>query len=309
MATPNPITAGPRAVLHDPVVFLLELLWRWCFGGVAFAVLFASALALSNGVTVTAADSVGLRSHDALQVTLALRHTLAIMPARLLITALAVLLFVTLLWTLLGAAGRALLLSRTAPDKRPFRFRSILVVQGWRAAFAWLAILAMITLIAVAAGIAGSKKDPDPFFFYLVGMVSSLFIAVFWAAINWYLSLATIFCYAGTRARGAVRETIGWVHVRAADLGGISGIFVLVRLAFVALTVILLFLPSGILAASPRASFLWMSVVALLYFGFSDFLNIARLLSYMSVEDAVAEEIIEASGRHPGESKRRPPRF
>ncbi len=309
MTTSNPITAGPRAVLHDPVVFLLEVLWRWCFGGVAFAVLFAAALALANGVKVTDSDAIALRSHDALQITLALRHALVIMPARPLITAVGVLLFVTLLWTLFSAAGRAILLSRTAPDKRPFRFRSILMVHSWRAAFAWLAILAIMTLIAVAAGIAGSKKDPDPFFFYLVGMVSSLFTAVFWAAINWYLSLATIFCYAGTHARGAVRETIGWVHVRAADLGGISGIFFLVRLAFVALTVILLFLPSGILAASPRASFLWMSVVALLYFGFSDFLNITRLLSYMSVEDAVAEEIIEASGHRPGESRRRPPRF
>jgi hypothetical protein len=38
----------------------------------------------------------------------------------------------------------------------------------------------------------------------------------------------------------------------------------------------------------------------------SDFLNISRLLSYMSVEDAVAEEIAQSPLNGPGPSRRRP---
>ena len=305
-AVPNPITAGPRAVLRDPVVLMLELLWRWVFGAIAFLLLFTTGLGLLGSVKVTTVDSNALRSRDALQITLALRHLLAGLPAKSLTIAAVALLFITLLWIFLSAAGRILILSRVAPEKRPFRFRSLLVVESWRAVLAWLALAGMGTTIAMVAGIAGRKSDPDPYFFYLVAGCSTVLLAAFWAAINWYLSLATIFCYAGTRARGAIRETVGWVNLRGADMAGISAIFVLFRLVLTALAFVLLFLPSGKLGTSPRAAFLWGFVVALFYFGLSDFLNISRLLSYMSVEDAVAEEIAQSPLNGPGPSRRRP---
>lgn len=304
----NPITAGPRAVFRDPVIILLELLWRSCFVAVAGAVLFAAALALSDAIKVSDADAIALRSRDALQITLALRHAVAALPARLLTMGLLALFLVTVLWTLFSATGRLLVLGRTAPEKSPFRFRSILIIEAWRAVLAWLAIIAIITVLQVVAGIAGSKKDPDPYFFYLVGACSSVLMAALWAGINWYLSLATIFCYAGTWARGAVRETIGWVNVRAADLAGISLIFFVFRLALMAVAFVFLLLPSRSLAASPRASYLWIFLMALFYVAATDFLNISRLLSYMSIEDAIAEEIVQAPLKGPG-SSHRPPRF
>lgn len=307
-ADTNPITAGPRAVFRDPVIIMLELLWRSCYGAIAAAVFFAAGIALSNAIKVSDADAIALRSRDALQITLALRHVVASLPPKPLTTGLLALLLITVLWTLFSAAGRLLVLGRTAPEKRPFRFRSILIIQAWRAVLAWLAIIAIITVIQVVAGIAGSKKDPDPYFFYLVGACSSVLMAVFWAGINWYLSLATIFCYAGTWARGAMRETIGWVNVRAADLAGISLIFFVFRLALMAVAFVFLLLPSRSLAASPRESFLWISLVALFYLVATDFLHISRLLSYMSIEDAIAEEIVQAPLNGPG-SSRRPPRL
>lgn len=307
-AVPNPITAGPRAVFRDPLIIMLELLWRWSFGAIAVSVWFGASLLLANAVRVSEADALALRSRDALQITLALRHAVVAMPPKVLIMVFVALLLITAIWTFFSAAGRLLVLGRTAPDKRPFRFRSILIIQAWRAMLAWLAIIAIITVIQVVAGIAGNKRDPDPYFFYLVGACSSVLMLAFWAAINWYLSLATIFCYAGTLARGAVRETIGWVHVRAADLGGISAIFFVFRLVLFAIAFVLLLLPSGLIAATPRTAFLWTAVVVLFYLGWSDFLNISRLLSYLSIEEAIAEEIVQEPLNGPNAS-RRPPRL
>jgi hypothetical protein len=182
-------------------------------------------------------------------------------------------------------------------------------VQTWRAMLSWLSLAAMGTTISVVAGIAAKKSDPDPYFFYLVAACSVVVLAAFWAAINWYLSLATIFCYAGTRARGAIRETVGWVNLRGADMAGISALFVLFRMVLIALSFVLLFLPSARLGSSPRAAFIWAFLVAFVYFAMSDFLNISRLLSYMSVEDAVAEEIAQSSPGTPGPSNQRRPRY
>jgi len=305
----NPITAGPRAVFRDPVILMLELLWRWSFGAATSLLLFSTLAFVPSGTRIADADALALRSRDALQITLALRRVVASLPASLLVIALGTLLLITLLWTFLSAAGRLLILGRDAPEKRPFRFRSILVIQSWRAVLSWLAIFAIITVLQVVAGIANNKHDPDPYFFYLVGACSSVLMLVFWAAINWYLSLATIFCYAGTRARGAVRETVGWVHLRAADLGGISAIFFVFRLVLFAVAFVLLLLPSGLVAASPRTAFLWSAMVVLFYFASSDFLNISRLLSYLSIEEAIADAIVEEPQKGPGTQhpQRRPP--
>jgi hypothetical protein len=295
MAVPNPISAGPKAVLRDPVILLLELLWRWVFGGVAFLVLFPTALGLMGPIELTKADSTALSSRDALQITLAFRHMLATTPARSMAIAALVLFIVTLLWISLSSAGRILILSRVAPEKRPFRLRSMLIVQTWRAMLSWLALVGMGTTISVVAGISAKTGDPDPYFFYLVATCSVILLAAFWSAINWYLSLATIFCYAGTHARGAVRETIGWVNLRGADMAGISALFVLFRGILAAAAFVFLFLPSAKLGSSPKAAFAWAFLMAFVYFALSDFLNISRLLSYMSVEDAVAEEIAQAA--------------
>jgi hypothetical protein len=288
---------------------MLELLWRWSFGAAAVLLCFTVLVFIPSGTRISEADALALRSRDALQITLALRHAVFSLPQGLLVVALATLVLITVLWTLLSAAGRHLILGRVAPEKRPFRFRSILVMQTWRAVLGWLAIVAIATVIQVVAGIANNKHDPDPYFFYLVGSCSSVLMLAFWAAINWYLSMGTIFCYAGTLARGAVRETVGWVHLRAADLGGISAIFFFFRLVLFAVAFVLLLLPSGLVAASPRNAFLWSAVVAIFYFVSADFFNISRLLSCMFIEEAIAEAIVEEPQRGPGthHPQRRPP--
>ena len=61
---PNPLTHGFRAVLRDPTILLAEVVWRWCFGAVAFFLLFGSAMVLMNSATFSSNDEAAWRSRD-----------------------------------------------------------------------------------------------------------------------------------------------------------------------------------------------------------------------------------------------------
>src|SRR5437773_8746247 len=99
MAQQDSITYGFRSVLRDPAIFLMELVWRWSFGAIAFLLLFFAGLTLLGSV-----DGSGWKSRDPLLVTLAVLRLVRELGRRPLFVLLA--LCLTLLWVAFGAVGR-----------------------------------------------------------------------------------------------------------------------------------------------------------------------------------------------------------
>src|SRR5260370_31527642 len=136
MSPKNPLTYGFRAIRRDPALVLIEIVWRWCCGALAFDILFAETLRLLGTVTVTQSDASALRSHDPLLMAQSLAHTLRSLASDHGNATAGILLTVTILWIVLGATGRTFSLKRLSGGGAPLR--SIFCLDLLRAGFPWV---------------------------------------------------------------------------------------------------------------------------------------------------------------------------
>lgn len=283
MSPKNPLTYGFRAIRRDPVLIFVEVLWRWCFGAMAFAILFGETLRLLGSVTVTESDASALRSHDPLLMAQSLQHTLRSLASDHGNATAVVLLAVTILWIALGAMGRTLTLNRLSGGGA--RLRSVVALHGLRALVLWLAVMALVEALVWDARVAGRDGTSDVFLYSALSVWSVILIGALWLVVNWHLSLAATCCakYAGGFARG-IRQALGLVRSHSADLAGVSLVFAVLRLIVVALAFVLWMLPSRMIATWPQAYFAWVVLVTLGYCVAADFLYISRMAAYLAVD-------------------------
>jgi hypothetical protein len=283
----NPLTHGFRAVLRDPTILLVEVVWRWCFGAVAFFLLFGSAMVLMNSATFSSNDAAAWRSRDPYLVAEALVRLYDAIGGKLLKIAAVVLPVITILWTALGSAGRIFTLSRLA--KREVRFRSILALHCWRAFLLWLAGVALVAAIAFASKVSSrGSGQPDLFLYYGLAIWSLLLIGGLWATLNWYLSLAAVCCaQSGAGSVKAFRQAVRFSRTHGGDFGGVSLMFAVLRLVAIAVAFVLCALPSGLAGSAPNLYTGWVVLVSLAYFVVADFLYISRFAAYMMIDTPV----------------------
>jgi hypothetical protein len=283
MSPKNPLTYGFRAIPRDPALIFVEILWRWCFGAMTFAILFGATLRLLGSVTISQSDASALRSHDPLLMAQSLWHTLLGLASEHGNATALVLLAVTILWIALGATGRTLTLNRLSGGGA--RLRSIVALHCLRALFLWLAVIALVKALAWDARVAGRGGTSDVFLYSALSVWSAILIGALWLVANWHLSLAASCCakHAGGFARG-IRQALGLVRSHAADLAGVSLVFAVLRLIVVALTFVLWMLPSRMIATSPQVYFAWVVLVTLGYCVAADFVYISRMAAYLAVD-------------------------
>jgi hypothetical protein len=296
MSTKNPLTYGFGAIRRDPALLLVEILWRWCVGGVAFFLLRAFFRAQPQAVAGD--DCPGCGSSDPLVIAQDFVQWLTGLGGRPLRLALALLLVATALWTLLGALGRTFTLNRL--EKTGVSFRSILALQSLRAVFLWLAGIALTKTIALDARLAGHGVKPDIFLYSALAVWSVILIGVLWAVVNWNLSLAAVCCAknAGDFGR-SIRQALALDRSHSGDLLGVSLVFALWRLIVLAIAFVLWFLPSAKMATDPRAYFAWFVATMLAYLAASDYLYIARMAGYLAI-DPLDSNGNEAGASRPG---------
>ena len=283
----NPLTHGFRAVLRDPTILLAEVAWRWCFGAVAFFLLFGSAMMLMSSVTLSSQDALAWRSRDPYLVAETLLRLYDAIGGKLLKIATVVLPVITILWTVLGSTGRTFTLNRLA--KREVRFRSVLALHSSRAFFLWLAVVALVAAIIFASHVSSrGSGQPDLFLYYGLAIWSLLLIGGLWATINWYLSLAAVCCaQSGAGSVQAFRQAVRFSRTLGGDFGGVSLMFAVLRLIAIAVAFVLCALPSGLAASAPNLYTGWVVLVSLAYFGVADFLYISRFAAYMMIDTQV----------------------
>ena len=97
---------------------------------------------------------------------------------------------ITMLWVALGAAGRTITLRRVSPEPHSIRFRNIVALQAWRAAFLWVGIAGATASLMFSAWMSTHAAKPDYVIFYVLVIPLLAVIGIFCSVVNWYLSLA-----------------------------------------------------------------------------------------------------------------------
>jgi hypothetical protein len=293
MSNANPVTRGFHAVVRDPGLFFMEVLWRWTFGVAAFLLLFYAVRVLSHSVVITDADEIAWRGRDAMAISAALLRVADESGGKLLSMALFVSPAITLLWVVLGALGRVATLKRLLRDTHEVRWSTILGLQLWRAIAMWVGTLVWIGTIGIEGQISMHGDQPDFALYYIMVLPSLLLIGVVWSIVMWYLALAPICALDDVTIFGAVRRarTLGRSH--RAELGSVSVLSGILRVAGLMIAFVLCVATSGWLGPHPNAYTAWVVAVSLVYFAFADFLFAARQASFVEI---VAGAAVPAAG-------------
>jgi hypothetical protein len=280
MSANNPLTYGFRAIRRDPALLLIEILWRWSFGAVAIFLLLGF-LAM-RPETLDAGDTIQWSSHDPVLIAQSLLpmvidlapHWLALMLALLALTA---------FWTVFGALGRMITLSRL--EKVRVSFRTIMSLQILRAVNSWLAGAVLVGSILLESRIADTGAEEDLLLYFAFVGGSMILIGAAWSVVNWVLTLAAVCCAknAGGAAR-SIRQAVTLARSHSGDLFGTTLVFAVPRVVAFLIAFVLWFLPSSMMAAAPKAYFAWTIVITLAYFVAADWLYLARLAGYLVID-------------------------
>lgn len=286
---PNPITQGLRSIWRDPVIFLLEVLWRWSFALLACLLLFAAGLMLFGPLPIGDYWASAWRSHDPRKIGGTVLTILLILGTKALIAAIAVPIVIALLWSILSALGRWVTVKRLRIGDDSLRFTTILALQSLRAFVTWLSVVLLIAAIVGEALIATRGLRPDLALYYLLVMPSVVLISVFWLVLNWYLSLAVVFGRQGQSFRGAFRQARQTVRRQRSDFAGTGFVFMLLRTVALLVALAVCGLTSHMAGSRPEAYFTLLMVVSLSYFAVSDFLYMSRMAAYLALAAAHVE--------------------
>jgi hypothetical protein len=286
---PNPINQGLHAVWRDPVIFLLEVLWRWSFALLAFLLLFAAGLMLFGSLPIADHWASAWHSRDPRRIGSLVLTILLILGIKAVVAAIVLPIMIALVWSVLSALGRSVTVRRLHAGLTPLRLRSILALQFLRAFVAWLAAVLLIAAIVGEALIATRGPKPDLALYYLLVTPSVLVISVVWLILNWYLSLAVIFGRQGQSFLGAFRLARQTVRRQRSDFAGTGFVFLLLRAVILLVALAICGLTSKMAGTSPQTYFTLLMVVALVYCAVSDFLYMSRMAAYLALAAAHVE--------------------
>jgi hypothetical protein len=306
--TPNPITQGLRAVMRDPAIYMVEILWRWSFAILACLLVVGVALMLLGPLHVGPVWDNAWRSRDPQRMSQVLLGVVLILGVKVIITAaIAVPLAIALLWGILSALGRFVTVKRLRAGLTSLRFRSILALQLLRGFVGWFALVLLFAATFGEALIASRGPKPDLLLYYLMMLPSVILISAFWLTVNWYLSLAAIFGREGQSFRGAFRQARQTVRLQRSDVAGTGFVFLLFRIVILLIATAICGLTSGMAGTAPQSYFVLLIVVSLAYFAVADFLYMARMAAYLAlaaayVDPAAGPKLVATSSATPVEN-------
>jgi len=304
---PNPITQGVRAVMRDPAIFLVEILWRWSFALLACVLVFGVGMMLLGPLHVGPAWDSAWRSRDPQRMGQLLLTILLILGTKAIVAAIAVPVAIAFLWAILSALGRFVTVKRLRTGLTSLRFRTILALQFWRSFVGWFSGALFLAATFGEALIATRGPKPDLLLYYLMVMPSILLISALWLTVNWYLSLAAIFGREGQSFRGALRQARQTVRQQRSDFAGTGFVFLLFRVVVLLIAIAICGLTSGMAGTEPQSYFVLLMVVSLAYFAVADFLYMARMAAYLAlaaahVDPAAGPKLVATSSTMPVEN-------
>jgi hypothetical protein len=296
MSLPSPTLEGFRAAVRCPSLTFAEMTWRWAVGAIAWTLFLFSFIEYLNTLPVTRGDKTLLGTRQPLLIGKAISHILRGSLDRAVFTASLAMVAVALLWVISASIGRGVTVralldyfrkdvsvdDSSEPKNQAAHFYSLVALNVLRVAVALAAILAFAGG-AILAGFVSTNKNPQPGLAFVLFLPFAASICVVWPALNWLLSLASVFAIRdGEDVFGAVsaaalfsRERTGpvlavgtWTGLAHLVALSVAGTAVSLPLAFVGL------IPGRLILAL-------IILLALTYFAVVDWLYIARLAAYV----------------------------
>ncbi len=289
-SAPTPFRDGFAALGHEPALLAAELAWRWCFGFSALALGIVSIGLYLDSLKVSKSDQFLLGTVQPQLLAEALRHIFRGSLSRFLLQQAVLIFGLTLLWSFASAVGRAATLRRLVemfstsdePESTRWHFRSIFLLQLMRAMWTQIAIAAGIALFLYGSVMASRERPLAAAFAISFGVGFAALVGFY---LNWYLGIAPLFCIRnGVSARDAVDEALSFSSKHGGRLFLLGLGFFLLRSIWAGAMWMVLLAPLNL---SGKINAHWigllMGIVALIYCGGADLLNLARWGSYVSL--------------------------
>ena len=270
----------------DPLIFMLEILWRWSFALLVCLLLFGVGAMLLGQLSIGDAWAAAWHSQDPRRIGQVAFMVVLMLGRKLIVAAIAVPIAIALLWAILSTLGRSITVKRLRAGITSLRFRSIMALQFLRAFVAWFSLVLLLAAVFGEALIAIRGPQPDLVLYYLMAMPSIILISGAWLVLNWYLTLAVIFGRDGQSFGGAFQQARQTVARQRSDFAGTGFVFLLLRLAILLAALAICGLASRSAGSSPQGYFTLVMVVAAVYFAVSDFLYMSRMASYLALASA-----------------------
>ena len=288
---------GLRIVKSEPLLFPLELLWRWSFGLGALGIIFLALRPLVAAVQLTQMDQEMLASHNPDMIAGVVGEILVdVLPVIAMVLAWS-LPALALLWAAAVTVGRGLtarIILRKIANERGHEL-PVWTSARWRAmagVSAGRVVMGLILFIGYVGGIFIARWAQGLVSASLRPLVSSLvFLLVFgisiavWMVVNWFLSLAPLFVVRdGADTLAAVAQAMRFTQTRGSELRNVAMWNGVIRTACATLFVV-----AGILCVPlARSAPVWVvgglgTAITVGYCVVSDYLLLARFASYAAI--------------------------
>jgi hypothetical protein len=292
----SPFQEGFAALRDEPLLFLAELTWRWCFGFAAWLLALAAAAVFLDSLNVSALDRFLLATMKPQLEWSALNHILHGALLRYVWTKFIVLAGLTLLWCFAAAAGRAAslrnLIALLGGDDRDelagWQFRPMFQLHLLRAMWTWTAIGCFTGSVFLGSAMLQQQRAARAAFFYVFGIALSLFFGV---VLNWFFGLSPLFCIRQqVIARDALSLTLDFCARQGGRLFGLSLGFLALRLVWAGSMFLLILAPTNL---SKHLALGWilllMGFLFLVCLAGADALYLARLGAYAALAEIDAQ--------------------
>ena len=304
---PNPITQGLSAVIRDPAILLVEILWRWSFALLACLLVVGVGLTLLGPLHMGRAWDSAWQSRDPQKMAQLIVAVVLLLGVKvIMIATLGVPLAIALIWGILSVLGRFVTVKRLRAGLTSLGFGSIFALQLLRGFVAWFSFVLLLAAMIGEMLIATHGPKPDLLLYYLMMLPSVILISAFWLTVNWYLSLAAIFGREDQSFRGALRQARQTIRQQRSDFAGTGFVFLLFRIVVLLIATAICGLTSGMVGSSPQGYFVLLMIVSLAYLAVADFLYMARMAAYLALAaahvDPAGPKLVAASSSLPVEN-------
>jgi len=287
MGTESPISEGFRRAFREPAITLAEVAWRWTFGLAALAVAIGSLFAYLDTVTVSNAEVLVLRGHSSWLIADAIGRVLHDGSGPLRAAAI-VLPAIFVLWMAAATIGRAATLKALLRREERVALRPQLGLNFLRASVTLASLVGYLGAAILAGRAASGDADVRPGVFLLVFVVLGTAVTIVRSRVNWFLSLGAIpAARDGRDTLAAIGEAVGLFRRHARKFAGAGAAFGTIHgVLFAFCTVGCLLVLSLAGKVPPVATVFLLTGITLAYFAVVDFLYIARLATYVAIDES-----------------------
>ena len=312
MSRISPTLEGFRAVYRQPSLTFAEITWRWAVGATATGLFFFGLFEYLNTLRVTRGEMLFLRTRQPYLVVQAILHILRGSLSRAVISVMVAALLIAMVWMIAGSLGRIAtvrglleyfrerlsanaLVETTARNegrgdsargRESNSLHSLIRLHFFRASIAMAAMFGFIGA-GILASFISPDKNPRPGLAFLCFLPIAALVSFFWWALNWLLSLASVFAVRDREdALGAISMVVAFLRERTGPVLAVSSWVGLAHLVVFVGATTAVSVPLGLMPLVPwRIAVLAMIVVTLGYFALADWLYMARLAGFICIAE------------------------